>query len=257
MIPRQQIVRLVQVIVCLALLPSAACAAAQPVYGPPSEKLSLDLTQVYIWNEPLNIIILKYVSVSAPVLVTPVQILFALFVWLHFGHRRVSRHNALESENRNAVYLCIRDNPGIRLNALSRLLEMNIGTLHYHVDILCRMGMVVSEQISGNTRYFVGADTCPGLERKMAGYLNERSKRRIFSILLQHPGSTRKEIASRLFMAGTSVTWHMKPLLRDGIVRGEKDGRCICYFLCPDAEKCMQTREPGKAVTAGGWVSGT
>ena len=187
----------------------------------------------------------------------PILVVFSLLAWLHFGHKRVLQHSVLENENRNAAYLCIRDNPGITTSSLSRLLGMNLGTLRYHVEMLCRMGTVVPEQNCRGMRYYVDTGACPGLERKVAGYLNEQSKSLILNIVLQHPGSTRKEIASRLVIAGTSVTWHMKSLLRDGIVRDERNGRFVRYYLCADAKECVQTHGAWKPAIAGGRVSGT
>jgi len=255
MVTGMRIVRIALLIFCLALLPSAASATAvQDVYP---EMVPLDLMPVYIWNIPLDIVILGLVSVFVPVLFVPVQLVFSLFAWLHFGHKRIRHNNILENENRNAVYLCIRDNPGINTSSLSRLLGINIGTLHYHVEMLCRMGKVVPEPNCRGMRYYVDTDTSPGLERKVAGYLNEQSKSRILNVVLQHPGSTRKEIASRLIMSGANVTWHMKPLLRDGIVRDEKKGRFVRYYLCADAKECVQAHGSWKPAISGEHVPGT
>ncbi len=255
MVMRVWIAGIALVIFCLALLPSAASATA--VHDAYPEIVPLDLIQVYTWNEPLNIVILGLVSVFIPALFIPIQLVFSLLAWLHFGHKRVLYHNVLENETRNAVYLCIRDNPGITTSSLSRLLGMNIGTLRYHVEMLCRMGTVVPEQNCRGMRYYVNTGACSGLERKVAGYLTEQSKSRMLNIVLQNPGSTRKEIASRLIMSGANVTWHMKPLLRDGIVRDEKKGRFVCYYLCADAKECIQAHGSWKPAIAGGRMSGT
>ena len=255
MVTGMRITGIALVIFCLALLPSAASATAvQDAYP---EKVPLDLMPVYVWNIPLDIVILGLVSVFVPVLFVPMQLVFSLLAWLHFGHKRVLRNNVLENETRNAVYLCIRDNPGINTSSLSQLLGMNIGTLRYHVELLCRMGKVVPEPNSRGMRYYVDTGTCPGLERKVAGYLNEQAKSRILNVVLQHPGSTRKEIASRLIMSGANVTWHMKPLLRDGIVRDEKRGRFVRYYICADAKECVQAHGSGKPAISGERVPGT
>jgi len=111
MVTRVWIARIALVIFCLALLPSTACATAvQDAYP---EKVPLDLIPVYVWNIPLDIVILGLVSVFIPVLFVPVQLVFSLLAWLHFGHKRIRHNNVLENENRNATYLCIRDNPGM------------------------------------------------------------------------------------------------------------------------------------------------
>lgn len=150
MVPRSRFARTALVIFCLLLLPSVACAAAvQPVSGLYPERLPADSTPLYVWNESLSVLILGLVCVSAQVLIIPVQILLSLLVWLRFGHKRVTYRNVFENETRNAVYMCIRENPGSRMRSLSRTLGVNIGTSRYHVGVLCRIGMVVAEQDSG------------------------------------------------------------------------------------------------------------
>ncbi len=254
MVTQVRIAGIVLVVFCLVLLPSAACAVAvQDAYP---EKVPLDLIPAYVWNIPLDIVVLGIVSVSIPALI-PILAVFSLLAWLHFGHKRVLHHNVLENETRNAAYLCIRENPGINASSLARLLGMNLGTPRYHVEMLCRTGIVVPEQNCRSMRYYADTSACPDLERKVSGYLNEQSKCRMLGILLQHPGSTRKEIASRLIMSGANVTWHMRPLLRDGIVRSEKKGRFVRYYLCADAKECLQTHGSWKPVIDRGRVFGT
>lgn len=195
--------------------------------------------------------------VSAPALFIPVQLLFSLFAWLHLGHKRVLCRNVLENETRYAVYTCILENPGVRMRSLSRTLGVNIGTLRYHVVVLCRMGRIVAEQNTGGMRYYVSTNTCSDLEKKLAGYLNEHPKIRMINLILQHPGIVRKGIASRLIMSGPNVTWHMRSLTREGIVRSERDGRNVRYYLCPDVEEYITAHRPWHLVNAGKRSSGT
>ncbi|MFY9169554.1 MAG: winged helix-turn-helix transcriptional regulator [Candidatus Methanoculleus thermohydrogenotrophicum] len=130
------------------------------------------------------------------------------------------------------------------MNALSRVLGMNIGTARYHVEVLCRVEKVFPEQNSGGVSYFVNADPFSDLERKIAGYLHDPPKSRILCFVLRHPGCTRKDIAFRLIMSGPNVTWHMKSLIRDGIIRNERDGRNVRYYLCPDVDEYLQDHGP-------------
>ena len=77
MVTGMRIVRIALVIFCLALLPSTACASA--VLDAYPEKVPLDdLMPVYVWNIPLDIVILGLVSVFIPVLFVPVQLVFSL-----------------------------------------------------------------------------------------------------------------------------------------------------------------------------------
>ncbi|MDD3932806.1 winged helix-turn-helix transcriptional regulator [Methanoculleus sp. UBA303] len=245
MAPGSRIARIALIVFCILLLPSVACATPiQPVHGPYPEQLPSDPTPLYIWNVPLNILTIEFVCVSAPALFIPIQILFSLSIWLRLGQKRVTYRNVLDNENRNAVYMCIQENPGILMKALSRVLCMNIGTTRYHVEVLCRVGKVFPEQNSGGVSYFVNADPFSDLERKIAGYLHDHQKSRILRFVLRHPGCTRKDIAFRLIMSGPNVTCHMKSLIWDGIIRNERDGRNMRHYLCPDVDEYLEDHEP-------------
>lgn len=252
MAPESRISRIALVAFCTLLLSSTVCATPiQPVYGAYPEQLPSGLTPLYPWNEPLSILILELVCVSAPALFIPIQLLFSLFVWLYLGHKRVSCRNVLDNENRNAVYTCILENPGASMRFVSQTLGMNIGTLRYHVGVLCRMGKVTAEQNSGGMRHYADVGTCSDLEKVLTGCLNEHPKIRIINLVLQHPGIARKDIASRLIMSGPNVTWHMRSLTREGIVKSEKDGRNVRYYLCPDVQECIAAHRPWHLVSTG------
>lgn len=258
MAPESRIFRIALVAFCILLLSSTVCATPiLPAYSTYPEQLPSGLTPLYPWNEPLSILILEFVCVSAPALFIPIQLLFSLFVWLYLGHKRVSCRNVLDNENRNAVYTCILENPGASMRFISQTLGMNIGTLRYHVGVLCRMGKVVAEQNNGGMRHYVDVGTCSDLEKVVAEFLDERPKSRILSLVLQYPGITRKDIASRLIMSGPNITWHMKSLIREGIVRSEKDGRNVRYYLCPDVKEHIKAHGSWHLVDIGKGVSGS
>ena len=244
---------------CLLLLPSVGCAISVPQTSEayPGQILS-DPTPLYVWNVPLNAVILGLLSITVPTaLFILIQILFSLPMRLQLGHKRVSCQNILDNENRNAVYMCIQENPGIHISNLLQMLEMNIGTLRYHVGVLCRMGKVVAEQNCTGISYYVSGDPFPELEKTITGYSYEFPKGRIISLVLQHPGIARKDIASRLIMSGPNVTWHMRSLTREGIVRSERDGRHVRYYLCQDVKEHIMAQKSWHLASAGREVSGT
>lgn len=229
------------VLTLLCFIPAASAgSAAPPVYGDAPGHLLSDPTPLNIWNVPLKIVVLEILSRAAPAaLFILIQFLFSLSAWLYLGHRRVSDQNVLDNPIRNAAYACIREKPGIHMAALARLLQTNIGTVRYHVEVLCRTGKIAAGQNGKKVRYYANGETCSDLEKKVAGYLTEGPKAAILDVVVQHPGSTRKDIASTLAMSGPDITWHMRSLIEDGIVRSERSGRNVRYDLCPDAKECF------------------
>lgn len=226
----------------LLVLPSFVCAAPiQHVSGGYPEFILSDPTPLYVWNVPLNITILSILSVVVPTaLFMVIQILFSLSPQL-LGHKRVSYRNVLDNKNRDEVYICIQDHPGIRMRSLSRLMNINIGTVRYHVAILCKTGKVRSEQNGKETNYYINGGPLTELEKKIAGNLYNHPKNHIIGFIFQNPGCKRKDIASALIISGPNLTWHMNYLIQKDIVRHKKDGRYIRYYLSPDIEDYVNT----------------
>ena len=213
-------------IVLLSIIGPGSAAGTISSEGEFPEMIPGDPAPLYIWNVPLKLILLDFVFMTAPLLFLPVQFLISVAVWLVLGQRRISRKNVLEHDTRRAVYLCIRENPGISHATLSRRLGVNAGTLRYHLAILCETGKIHSERGHGQLRYYVNGR--PGREGE--SYPLNGTRKQILDLLAQDQGITRKEVASALGITGASVTWHMGLLIRKGTVRSEKDGRMIRYF---------------------------
>ncbi|PKL61513.1 MAG: ArsR family transcriptional regulator [Methanomicrobiales archaeon HGW-Methanomicrobiales-2] len=203
-----------------------------------------DPAPVYIWNVPLKLVLLDFVFMTAPLLFFPVQLLITAAGWLYLGHRRISPKNALEHDTRRAAYLCIRENPGINHSSLSRRLEINVGTLRYHLATLCETGKVRSEHDHGLLRYYASGRVA----REEEGYPLNGTRRRILGLLMQDLGMTRKEVASALDITGASVTWHMALLIQDGAVRNEKDGRMVRYFPRRDVLQYIRVDSGANAI---------
>lgn len=233
----------------ICLIPAVSAGSAAPLaYGDAPGQMLSDPTPLNVWNVPLKIVVLEILSIAAPAaLFIPIQFLFSLSAWLYLGHRRVSDRNVLDNQVRKAAYACIRENPGIHMAALARLLRTNIGTVRYHVEVLCRTGKVAAGQNGKKVRYYANGGTCSDLEKKVTGYLTEGPKSAILDVVVQHPGSTRKDIASSLAMSGPDISWHMRTLIEDGIVRSERSGRNVRYDLCPDAKECFFLHASGKS----------
>lgn len=215
-------------IVFALLITPGSAAGTEPSEWEFPEMIPDDPTLEYVWNIPLKLILLDFVFMTAPLLFFPVQLLISVSVWLYLGQRRISRKNALEHDTRRAAYLCIRENPGINHATLSRRLGVNVGTLRYHIEILCETGQIVSENDHGLLRYYTNSRATR--EGKRGAYPLNETRKRMLDLLGRNPGMMRKEVASALGITGASVTWHMGLLIQSGAVRSEKDGRMVRYF---------------------------
>jgi len=242
----------VLLIILLAALPVSAAATGYTVRpasdyipdGPPE-----DLIPVEWWQVPPQILISESLSRTAPELLVVVNVLFLLNVWLFFGYRRIAKRAALEHEARTAIYDHIHAHPGIRLGTLAQDLGVNRGTLRYHLGRLQEFGMIAAAAVEGRTGYFENRQKYSALEAKALIHLKNPNTREILAILLESPGASRRELAERLGITASSVSWHMRRLKNDGIVFQEKTVGGIRYSLSGEAVAFVRERVGGR--TAG------
>ncbi|KUK61116.1 MAG: Transcriptional regulator, ArsR family [Methanoculleus marisnigri] len=226
------------IIILLAALPVSAAATGYTVMpagdhipdGPPQE-----LTPIEWWQVPPQVLITSLLIGTSPELLIVVNVLFLLNVWLFFGYRRIAKRAALEHETRTAIYDHIHAHPGIRLGTLAQDLGVNRGTLRYHLGKLQEFGMIAAAAVEGRTGYFENRRKYSALEAKVLIHLKNPNTREILAILLESPGASRRELAERLGITASSVSWHMRRLKADGIVLQEKIGGDVRYTLSGEA----------------------
>ena len=239
-------------IVLLSVLPT--CAAAGYTVSPAGDYVPdrppQDLTPIEWWQVPPQVLISGMLIGTAPELVVVANILVLLNVWLFFGYRRIAKRAALEHETRTAIYDHIRAHPGIRLGTLVKDLEINRGTLRYHLGKLQEFGMIATAVVGGQTGYFENRQKYSALEEKALIHLKNPNTREILAILLESPAASRRDLAERLGITASSVSWHLRRLKADGIVLREKVGGGVRYTLSGEAaavfgERVGLLEEPG------------
>ena len=142
------------------------------------------------------------------------------------------------------IYSRISGNPGTTAVTLAEDLDMNLGTVRYHLVMLELMRKITSMSNPGFTAYFKNYETRSVMERKILGYIQNETKMRIFSHLQNMPDSSRQGIADHLGISGPAVTWHMKQLIDDQIIVVKHDGKYIRHALNPEAVSVLEKYLP-------------
>lgn len=224
-------------IILLSALPSCATAGytVSPARDYVPDRPPQDMTPIEWWQVPPQILISGLLIGAPPELLVVVNVLFLLNVWFFFGYRRIAKNAALEHETRTAIYDHIRAHPGIRLGTLAEDLGVNRGTLRYHLGRLQEFGMVAAAAVGGQTGYFENRQRYSPLEAKVFIHLKNPNTREILFTLLEEPGASRHELAERLGITASSVSWHLRRLSGDGVVSREGTGGEVRYFLSDEA----------------------
>jgi predicted transcriptional regulator len=123
----------------------------------------------------------------------------------------------LELLNRRKIYQTIDSFPGIHFRELFRKLDISMGSLEYHINILEKNGLIYQKKEGGFTRYFVkgklGAE-----DKELASILqNDRARKMLFTLVL-NPGLTHKMLTERLAWPKSTTSFYLKKLLKKQIV---------------------------------------
>ncbi|NPA76072.1 MAG: winged helix-turn-helix transcriptional regulator [Euryarchaeota archaeon] len=139
-----------------------------------------------------------------------------------------------ELSTRRRIYEEIVMNPGLHFRELQKRLNMPTGMLEYHIRVLEREGVIVSKADGKYKRLFANT-TMTREERKMMSALRGEVDRKIIIYLLEHGKSKHSDVAQDTGIKVSTLSYHMKKLVKNGILGREEVGRESYYYvLNPD-----------------------
>jgi predicted transcriptional regulator len=142
-----------------------------------------------------------------------------------FAYTRIRREDLLNQENRKRIYEFINENPGEHFRALQRAVDLEVGVLSHHLNVLEKEQLIVSEQ-DGNNRRFWAAGVKHDLDQVHLSRIQEN----ILKQIDMDPGITQAQIAKKIGVSRKVVFYHVKFLRNAGIVREEKEKRKTHYY---------------------------
>lgn len=132
---------------------------------------------------------------------------------------------------RKRVYDMVWGYPGLHMRQVARLLEYDPSLVEYHLNQLQKQGLITSFDLGGYRRFFPLASDAPPLtheERRILGLLRQEMLFAVVMLLLERGSAQNTELASLLGLSKATLTYHLKILVKAGIVRktprGEQRG---------------------------------
>lgn len=214
-------------------VPAAGLAeyyTVEPAFGA-TGTAATDIAPITFWDLSLREMVIIGALAISPLLLAPVEILFAIKLLSFLGFRRIARGNVLANSIRNTIYGCIRERPGISPGELAGVTGVSRGALAYHITLLRALGKIVIVKNHGAVSCFENTGTYNCGEQKMLNCLRTDTGQKILRALTGIPGLSRAELGQILDVSGPTVTWHMKRLAADGIVSVSRDGKYSRYFI--------------------------
>jgi len=140
-------------------------------------------------------------------------------------YTRIARENVLDNKNRFMVYGYISANPGTHYNAIKKVLDLNTGTLLYHLKVLERERFIKSKNDRTKKRFHP-------IGRK------NTTAQRLLDIITVRPGITQKELKVLTKLKQQTISYNLKFMVEDELLRAEKiQGKKHYYFVEPEVEK--------------------
>ncbi|MCK4444925.1 MAG: DUF11 domain-containing protein, partial [Thermoplasmata archaeon] len=143
---------------------------------------------------------------------------------------RLKREEVLDHETRGMIRGYIIANPGDHFNSIKDSLSLKNGTLAHHLNILERERIVKSMKDGKFRRFFP-----IGMKVSERAYPTKIEKV-ILDMIRETPGIAQKDIADRLGMSQSTVSYHTTKLKKARRLRTERHGMSIRHYVVDSQE---------------------
>jgi DNA-binding transcriptional ArsR family regulator len=147
-------------------------------------------------------------------------------------YTRIERDSVLEHEKRDELYELIRATPGIHAHEIGEKAHIGWGTTVYHLKLLENHGLIVSKKSGRYKRFFVNTGEYTK-KKDIYGALRNETAKSVADYVVNHPGTTQKELCAALGIQPSLASWHVEKLEGVELVKRVKDGRMVRYFAGP------------------------
>ena len=136
--------------------------------------------------------------------------------------------NRLQKSKRKRTYLVryITKNPGTHFSEIKRHFGYSTGSLVYQLDQLLDSKEIFARYDGFWKRFYPKS-----MRRKRIFVEISPMQEVIVKILEKSPGSSFMDIAGKLGRTRQAIMYHLKILVKEGVVRRKKSGRKYVYFL--------------------------
>ena len=135
----------------------------------------------------------------------------------------VNRNNIFENDVRMQVYELVARTPGITIQEVARQVGLSHPTARYHLNVLAKNDLVVFLDKGNKMMFFRNRNEFSDHERELVALLRNPEAMRVYDCIEQSPWILRKELSERLGISRTSVNWHLRNLMRAGLLAESRE----------------------------------
>ncbi|MFA5269744.1 MAG: winged helix-turn-helix transcriptional regulator [Methanoregula sp.] len=167
-------------------------------------------------------------------------VLLGFFGVIAFGPVVLGRvRDILKNVNRRIIMEYISMNPGCTVSDISNEMQINRGTVKYHIYLL-RLERKIVQKKDGKMRYLFKNGRIVPEKKQVFGYIRNPAKREILMTILNEPGISNTGIAEKMQLDKSTVHWHLSQFLLERMVVCEWDGRNMGYQVTADVEEILE-----------------
>jgi len=142
---------------------------------------------------------------------------------------------ASELEKQQQIYILVLKQPGLHINKIAQLLNIDRQLIIYHLRYLEKHGLITITKEKGYTRCYIVGEI--GIEdKKKLSLLRQEIPLKIVLFLLKHPYAKHKEILEKFDIAKSTLSYHLKKLVQQGIIDIQDIGTEKGYSIINEKE---------------------
>lgn len=148
---------------------------------------------------------------------------------------------------RDLVLEYVRAHPGSHLREIGRALDLGMGDLQYNLYILEKQGVVNSVR-RGLYKFVFPTGMFGEKQSDILAALSIETQREILVHLVNNPALSQNQIARLTGLTAATISWHMKRLVKLGIIERVKIGKTVNYNVVgnkDEIERFVRNYHPG------------
>jgi predicted transcriptional regulator len=145
------------------------------------------------------------------------------------------KDKTLENFVRGQIYGFIQANPGTHYNFIKRALNLNNGTLAYHLNVLEKDQLIQSQNDGFYRRFYPREARIPKIDGNDGlSYTHvqlNKTQDGIINLLEKKPGLTQKQIAKSLKKSSQVVNYNINSMAQIGLITLKREGNKTKCFV--------------------------
>ncbi|MFH1101832.1 MAG: winged helix-turn-helix transcriptional regulator [Methanobacteriota archaeon] len=140
-----------------------------------------------------------------------------------------------ELEKQKRIYILISKQPGLHINKIGELLNIDRQLITYHLRYLEKHNLITITKEKGYTRCYIKGEI--GIEdKKKLSLLRQEIPLKIVLYLLKHPYTKHREILAEFDIAKSTLSYHLKKLIHQEIIDIQDIGTEKGYLIINEKE---------------------